>query len=81
MTSTADVVIEVVKVIGALVTTCVVPYVAWRMRQLEKNTNSVVTRLVAKTEILSEQIGKEKEQVRQKDREDAAATQNVESSK
>jgi len=71
MSIPTEIAVEVIKVIGAVVTTVAVPYIAYRQRQLEKNTNSVVSRLIDETKKVSEAIGKEKEQRAQKGREEA----------
>jgi hypothetical protein len=70
MSLSTELLIEIVKVVGAIVTTVAVPYIAFRQRQLEKNTNSVVSRLVEETRKVSEAVGVKKEQAAQKDRED-----------
>lgn len=68
MTSTAENIGEIIKIVGPLVSTILVPYMAWRLRQVEKNTNSKMDEVLAQTRINSEKEGKHKEQDAQKAR-------------
>lgn len=69
MSISSELLIEIVKVVGAIVTTVAIPYIAFKQRQLEKNTNSIVSSLIEETRKVSEAVGVKKEQEAQKERE------------
>jgi hypothetical protein len=71
--ATTEVVLEVVKIFGSMATTILVPYMAWRLRQIEKNTNSKMDDVIKLTKAISEKKGKDDEQDAQKARDDVVA--------
>jgi hypothetical protein len=65
-TTGLDVAMEIVKVVGSLAATLGVPYMAWRLQQVEKNTNSKMDKVLAQTMALGEQKGRQDAQEAQK---------------